>query len=339
MENSIINYDHENFSDSNEEKIFNLQLLVTKLEEEISYYRNGTSAEQFMEIIHERDNEIKDLKHEIYILNEEKVIQSEKLKEIVLKSSEVLEKYESLLLKTDESDVLHDENNRLKRQVDEALTINEDLQEDLSRMKKQMIENAVVNASLQDEISRLKRQIVENSSSNTALRDENHRLKAEIDGNSALHKSMIAENKSLRQLNDDNMITITNHQNEIQKLNNLIEELQHNTVLQHDYDHLIIELNSLRSQQEDSEHYHHEIQERDSNIEKLQQRCACLVSEKSELKKLFEKEKSDRIKQGKEFRVIIQSIPFFLKMIEINVFFPFLRMKLKKQLNLIMKLK
>lgn len=44
------------------DKIFNLQLIIQRLEEELILYRNGTTTDDLFNIINEKDNEIKDIK-------------------------------------------------------------------------------------------------------------------------------------------------------------------------------------------------------------------------------------------------------------------------------------
>ena len=48
-----------------EDKQFNLQLTIQKLEEELSLYRNGTTGAELMELIHEKDNELKEVKSQL----------------------------------------------------------------------------------------------------------------------------------------------------------------------------------------------------------------------------------------------------------------------------------
>ncbi len=74
---------------SQEEKIFNLQLIIQKLEEELSLYRNGTTATELLELINEKDVEIETWRAKC----EEK---DEKLRRLAKTSGDVLLKYEKL---------------------------------------------------------------------------------------------------------------------------------------------------------------------------------------------------------------------------------------------------
>lgn len=68
-----------------EEKVFNLQLIIQKQEEELRLYRNGTTAQELLELIHEKDIEIETWRTKL----EEK---EEKLKKLAKTSGDVLMK-------------------------------------------------------------------------------------------------------------------------------------------------------------------------------------------------------------------------------------------------------
>lgn len=74
---------------SQEERVFNLQLIIQKLEEELSLYRNGTTAAELMELINEKDVEIETWRAKC----DEK---DEKLRRLAKTSGDVLLKYERL---------------------------------------------------------------------------------------------------------------------------------------------------------------------------------------------------------------------------------------------------
>ena len=73
----------------NQEKLFNLQLLVQKLEEELQLYRNGTSLNELIEVIQEKDVELCTLQAKMDV-------QEEKLRKLAKTSGDVLIKYEKL---------------------------------------------------------------------------------------------------------------------------------------------------------------------------------------------------------------------------------------------------
>ena len=79
-----------------QEKIFNLQLIVQKLEEELRLYRNGTTATEFAEIISEKESEI-------VLLNTTLEETNEKLRMLAKSSSEVIARFE--LLQRDRDDL------------------------------------------------------------------------------------------------------------------------------------------------------------------------------------------------------------------------------------------
>ena len=72
-----------------QERIFNLQLTVQRLEEELSLYRNGTTAEQLFELMKEQEAEIFDLKSNV-------LDKDTKLRKLAKSSSEVIAKFEDL---------------------------------------------------------------------------------------------------------------------------------------------------------------------------------------------------------------------------------------------------
>lgn len=74
---------------SQEDKMFNLQLIIQKLEEELSLYRNGTTATELLELISEKDVEIETWRAKC----EER---DEKLRRLAKTSGDVLLKYERL---------------------------------------------------------------------------------------------------------------------------------------------------------------------------------------------------------------------------------------------------
>ena len=69
--------------DQQHEKLFNLQLLVQKLEEELKLYRNGTTTEFVTEVIKEKEAEIVALNGKVDETNE-------KLRKLAKSSQEVI---------------------------------------------------------------------------------------------------------------------------------------------------------------------------------------------------------------------------------------------------------
>ena len=71
------------------DRLFNLQLTIQKLEEELSLYRNGTTSQQLIEFISEKDLEIT-------ALNKKLTERNENLRKIHKSSTDVLQRYEAL---------------------------------------------------------------------------------------------------------------------------------------------------------------------------------------------------------------------------------------------------
>ena len=87
--------------------VFNLQLTIQKLEEELTYRRNGTTTEDLLEFIREKD-------HEIVMLKESNKAKDDTLRKIAKSSNDVLAKYEHIL---EEKNIMVNEMHTLKGQV------------------------------------------------------------------------------------------------------------------------------------------------------------------------------------------------------------------------------
>jgi chromosome segregation ATPase len=71
------------------DRVFDLQLTIQKLQEEVSLYRNGINGQELLELLAEKDSEIENLK---VAVNEK----SDQLKKLAKKSAEVLAKCDTL---------------------------------------------------------------------------------------------------------------------------------------------------------------------------------------------------------------------------------------------------
>lgn len=76
------------------ERFFSLQLTIQKLEEELSLYRKGTSGQQLLELIAEKDAEIEISKKTILEKND-------KLRQLARSSSDLLNKHQTLQKEND----------------------------------------------------------------------------------------------------------------------------------------------------------------------------------------------------------------------------------------------
>jgi chromosome segregation ATPase len=79
METSAVDHD----------RLFNLQLTIQRLEEELSLYRNGTTAEQMFDLMKEKEAEIAELK--VVVADKDS-----KLRKLAKSSTEVITKFEDL---------------------------------------------------------------------------------------------------------------------------------------------------------------------------------------------------------------------------------------------------
>ena len=91
------------------DKLFNLQLTVQKLEEELSLYRNGTTCGELLEIINEKEAEIESLKEKLGS-------KEETLRKIAKSSADVLSKYDTMVT---EKSLLEAENLRLSTKLNQ----------------------------------------------------------------------------------------------------------------------------------------------------------------------------------------------------------------------------
>jgi chromosome segregation ATPase len=76
-------------SNLDHDRVFNLQLTVQRLEEELSLYRNGTTAQQLFDLVKEKEAEITDLKSSI-------ADKDSKLRKLAKSSTEIITKFEDL---------------------------------------------------------------------------------------------------------------------------------------------------------------------------------------------------------------------------------------------------
>ena len=72
-----------------QDKLFNLQLTIQKLQEEVSLYRNGADGDELFQLIAEKEEEIAALKASNSVKNDS-------LKKLAKKSAEVLAKCDRL---------------------------------------------------------------------------------------------------------------------------------------------------------------------------------------------------------------------------------------------------
>lgn len=103
------------------DKVFNLQLTIQKLQEEVSIYRNGADGEEYFQLIAEKESEINALKSSNYSYNEN-------LKKLAKKSAEVLARCDRLqseydTLQFEHSDLIQ-EKKMLSSQI-EALKVSD----------------------------------------------------------------------------------------------------------------------------------------------------------------------------------------------------------------------
>jgi hypothetical protein len=82
------------------DKMFNLQLTIQKLQEEVTLYRNGTNGAEFFELIKEKDSEIESLKKSA-------IGSKENLRLIAKRSKELLANYDQLQIENEVLQIEH----------------------------------------------------------------------------------------------------------------------------------------------------------------------------------------------------------------------------------------
>jgi len=189
-----------------QEQVFNYQLIIQKLEEECSLYRNGTTGIELLELINEKDIEIKSLTNDV--LNKNEIIQK-----LAKSSQDVLEKSQIL---QDDKIILISERNILKKHVEqyeidlkhmtshnETLTTNNiSLQQNLDEMSTELTDRF-------DDISKLQTRcailVAEKSEKSKALDIQNKKKFSKLD-------ESMKETKKKLDINENNLI--------IQQINN-----------------------------------------------------------------------------------------------------------------------
>ena len=172
-----------------QEQVFNYQLIIQKLEEECSLYRNGTTGIELLELINEKDIEIKSLTNDV--LNKNEIIQK-----LAKSSQDVLEKSQIL---QDDKIILISERNILKKHVEQSL------QQNLDEMSTELTDRFDDISKLQTRCAKL---VAEKSEKSKALDIEIHTNKKKF---SKLDESM-KETKKKLDINENNLI--------IQQINN-----------------------------------------------------------------------------------------------------------------------
>jgi chromosome segregation ATPase len=242
------------------EKMFNLQLTIQKLEEELSLYRNGTTAEEMFELIKEKEVEIDALKQKL-------LAKEDTLRRIAKSSSDVLNKYDVLLAEKTKSDTAADEFNNKLQSLEQSLnkvSVDRDQQVNASNLK---IEQIVTDSTKQHSIL---------SQTISKLRSENAELINTITEKS---KSIKEFQQAILKYETD----LSDVKSLEQKCENLTKSLSEKELL----------ITRLKESAEDN----------DTHIDKLQKRCADLVTEKADKFRQLDAERQEMINHVQKFRV------------------------------------
>lgn len=193
------------------EKIFNLQLLVQKQEEELVLYRNGVNIGELLDLIKEKDMEIETTTQ----LMKSK---DETLRKLAKSSNEVLEKYDAAM---ESKDTLTRDNLRLQDTVSQSTAAIEELKCTCRQKdeKKQELETLIseqtkliddMNAALsvqESDISLLKMDVESLGDTLTIKEDAIEKL------HQRCAELVAAKNEKIRELDDERAEMVTQVQN------------------------------------------------------------------------------------------------------------------------------
>lgn len=256
---------------SQEEKIFNLQLIVQKLEEELLLYRNGTTATELLELIHEKDVEIETWRAKC----DEK---DEKMKKLAKTSGDVLLKYERLgddfTSLEKEKLMLHDHIHRLEDEMRSMTNNIAQLHETIDQMKKE-------SQSKDDVIGKLRLQVWEMQQQSATVQQNDEVYRQEIE--------------SIRQEAEQSQLSL---KDTIAMLEIKIQEMEHSVLEK------TLEVDATNKEISRWRGY---VEEQDKSIEKLQKRCATLVAEKGDKLKSLDQERQEMIAHVQQFRESMSS--------------------------------
>jgi chromosome segregation ATPase len=189
-----------------QEKIFNLQLTVQRLEEELALYRNGTTMEQMFDLIKEKEVEINDYKSKLSD-------KDARLRKIAKSSSDVLTKCEEMTTT----------NRQLTFQL-------EDTSKDLATHKEKLAIQTTQIEELTKHNESMKNLLTKEQDSCTRLRDivkdnEEHinDLECELRLKSEESEENLAELSKITLENDANVELVATREDEIVRLKEQIE--------------------------------------------------------------------------------------------------------------------
>lgn len=196
--------------------MFNLQLTVQKLEEELSLYRNGTTCGELLEIINEKEAEIESLKEKLSS-------KDETLRKIAKSSADVLAKFDAM---SGEKNLLESENLKLATKLNQ---IEDQFEAAATQSINTIQSHEQIIRKLTDTVEELKRT---NSEMQTSLVNKNiliDQLKVRISGfehDSTTHKINEEQLHNLRKSLSDKDAAIKALKESLSDSDRSIEKLQ-----------------------------------------------------------------------------------------------------------------
>lgn len=238
-----------------QEKIFNLQLTIQKQDEELRLYRNGTTANELFELIHEKEIEI-----ELWRVKcEEK---DEKLKRLAKTSGDVLMKYEEL-----------------QSNLQSLYDLKSSLEQEVKIAQEKKKEQELVYQEQKKEMNK--------------VQDELHQRENEIGSLRLQLWEMEQKLEEIQNTTNHAQLATMEATTEVKQLRDYQQELEHLIAEQTQ------EITSLTQEVKKWKSY---VNDQDQSIEKLQKRCAALVSEKAETLRSLDLERQEMISHVQNFR-------------------------------------
>lgn len=169
------------------DNVFNYQLTIQKLEEELKLYRNGTTGAELLELINEKDAIIKSLNEDL----EEK---NGLIQKLAKSSAEVLERCQII---TADNGVLQSDKSLLEKQVEQCSAQLQQLQQQLETSRDQ-------KAELQGELQKMSEELTERFDDITKLQTRCATLVAEKNAKARQAESEAAVlHKRIKEVGDE----------------------------------------------------------------------------------------------------------------------------------------
>lgn len=242
------------------EKIFNYQLTIQKLEEELALYRNGTSGQQLLELIAEKDSEIKSLKEILSEKNDKLRLLARSSNEFIVKHQELQIERNNLLKQVEEyllnisqqdeqirhnNDMISSQTEKIRYLQNKVCIIEEELTERTICLEKVQLRCATIVKEKQQQTKQYENEKNEKSKQMTKYRDE---IEKSMKLNGDIRQKLTNENRNAIELT----LKVSEMQLQITEANNrnalLTEEVKTNENIKNDLTNLKSQLEGTTQQ-------------------------------------------------------------------------------------------